>query len=168
MIDAVEDYFFIDPAGFETTGYLGSASDASQVEVREGARIDAALRADDGSIRRAMAALALSIVAVEETAVALDDTGRLEVFGASATQAMSANDLIIDARAALGDAEARIETAIVANSAESAFLQAGRTAIIARDPFEAATEFTALETRLQSIFAITSRLSSLTLTSFLR
>ena len=37
-----------------------------------------------------------------------------------------------------------------------------------RDPFEAATEFAALEAQLQSIFTITARLSSLSLTGFLR
>ncbi|MEL7464929.1 MAG: flagellin [Pseudomonadota bacterium] len=168
VVNIVEDYFFTDPAGYAASGYLGSINDAPEVDLGEGRRIDASLRADDQAVRTTLAALAMSVVAVENDASALNEGERLDVFERSSLLALEATERVIDARSRIGDAEARIEVGVVQNSAEGAFLEAARSAIVARDPFEAATEFTALETRLQSVFAVTARLSSLTLTSFLR
>lgn len=168
VIASVEAYFFTDPTGFETTGYIGSTNDAPETELSQGRNLSFALKADDDAFKRALSSLALAVISAEGLAPSLSTEDRLGVYAASANQGLSAASKVVEKQAQLGDAEARIEEAITATEAERSFLQAGRNAIFSKDPFEAATEFTAFETRLQSVFAVTSRLSSLSLTNFLR
>lgn len=165
---AIDDYFFNDPTGFETTGYLGSTSDAPATEIADGERVSLATRADDNAIRGALAALAAAVVGAERAAPALSEFERLELLGAAAGAGIAARDGVINLRATIGVAEERIETAQVRTEAEKTVLELSRNRFVLRDQFEAAAEFTALETQLQSIFTITSRLSSLSLTGFLR
>lgn len=165
---AVDDYFFTDPAGFSSVGYLGSTSDAPAVELNDGERLGYAPRADDDAIRAALAALAKAVIATESAAPSLTQQDRLAVFAAAGDDGLAARDGVIGLQAALGQAEQRIEEASVRTEAEKVVLEKARAAILGRDPFEAASEFTALETQLQTLFAVTSRLSSLSLTNFLR
>ena len=167
-VAAIDDYFFSDPTGFETTGYIGSSSDASAVELDDGERLEYAVRADDDAIRATLSALAKSVAAAENFAPALQDAGRLGLFAAASEDALAARENMIAVGADLGIAEERIERAAVRLEAERTVLATARSAIISRDPFEAASAFTAIETQLQTMFAVTSRLSSLTLTNFLR
>ena len=165
---AIDDYFFTDPAGFETTGYVGSTSNAPAAEIGEGEFLDYAPRGDDPAIRQTLAALAAAAVAAEELAPTLTDAARLTMFSDAARQSIAARDAVTAREADLGVAQERIEAASVRNEAEATLLDIARNRFIARDPFEAATEFAALEAQLQSIFTITARLSSLSLTGFLR
>ena len=165
---AVDDYFLTDPTGFETTGYLGSTSDAPSVELGEGERLQYGARADDDALRTALAALAKGVIAAENAAPGLTDDERLALFEGAGAATISAGGAVIDLQAELGQAEERIETAAVGLEAQRTVLERTRNAILSRDPFETATEFTALETQLQSMFAVVSRLSSLSLTNFLR
>ena len=167
-LTAIDDYFFNDPAGFDTTGYLGSTSDAPATEIADGERIALATRADNDAIRGALAALAAAVIGAERAAPALSEVERLELLGSAASAGIAARDEVINLRATIGVAEERIETAQVRTEAEKTVLELSRNRFVLRDQFEAAAEFTALETQLQSIFTITSRLSSLSLSGFLR
>lgn len=166
-ITAVGDYFN-DPAGFLATGYLGSTSDAPAAEIADGERLDYAVRGDREEIRDALAALALAVVGVEGGFPGETRETRLDFLNVAAERATAAEGEVIDLRSEIGVAEERLEQASVRASAEDAFLQQARNRIVQRDQFEAATEFTTLETQLQMVFSVTARLSSLTLTNFLR
>ncbi|MEM7546445.1 MAG: flagellin [Pseudomonadota bacterium] len=167
VIAAVDDYFN-DPTGFDMTGYAGSANDAPDVELREGERLSFAVRADQAEIKDSLAALALTVIGNEGGWPGANDTANLVIYDAAARRSIAAEDGVIDLRSTLGTAEERIEEASISNRGESLFLSAALNNIVARDPFEAATELTALETQLQAIFSVTARLSSLSLTNFLR
>lgn len=164
LIAAVDDYFS-DPAGFATTGYLGSIVDAPDAEIYEGERVAYAVRADNEAIVTALSALAVSVIASETT---LNDDVRLTAFREAGQRGVAATDNVISLRSELGVAEARFEDADARVEAARLFLQQGQSSLRARDPFEAATEFSALETQLQTMFSVTARLSSLSLNNFLR
>ncbi|MEM8755169.1 MAG: flagellin, partial [Pseudomonadota bacterium] len=166
-IAAVESYFN-DPGGFDATGYLGSVDDVEAAEIGPGERLDYAVRGDRQELRDALSALAIAVVGVEGGFPGDTIDGRLDVLEASALRSVSAEAGVIELRSELGVAEERLEQATVRASAEDAFLQTARNRIVERDQFQAATEFTALETQLQTIFSVTARLSNLTLTNFLR
>lgn len=166
-IAAVEAYFN-DPAGYSATGYTGSTTDTQDVEIAPGERLSYTVRADRQEVRDALTALALAVIGVEGGFPGDNAGGRLEVLGDAALRSVSAEAGVIELRSELGVSEERLENATVRASAEDAFLQTARNRIISRDQFQAATEFTALETQLQTIFSVTARLSNLSLTNFLR
>lgn len=168
VVAAVDDYFFTDPTGFETSGYLGSTQDAPGARIADGEELDYAIRADANELREVMASLAIAVVGAEGGFAGATDPVRLNVLGAAADRMIEATDDVIRLRAGLGVFEERFDSASVEVDSERLFLAEARNRIVAKDPFEAATEFTAIETQLQTILAITARLSSLNLTNFLR
>ena len=165
---AAIDTYFADPAGYDATRYLGSTTDAPSVELAEGDRLDYAVRADNQAIKDALKGLVLGVVGSDPSLFPGSDTARLVVLREAGTTSISAVEDVIRVRGEIGFAEERIETASVRNAAEADFLAQARLAIIGRDQFEAAAEFTSLEVQLQSIFQITARLSQLNLNNFLR
>lgn len=167
VIAAVDDYF-TDPAGFAATGYLGSTTDASSAEISPGQYVDYAIRADRDEIVTALKALALGVLGAEGGFAGATTSTRLAVMGEAGQRGLTASAGIVTLRGEVGVAEERLETAKIRGSAERTFLQTARNNIVARDPFEAATEFNALEQQLQTIFEVTARLSQLSLTNFLR
>lgn len=164
LVAAVDDYF-ADPAGFADTGYLGATIDAPEAEIYEGERLTFAVRADDEAIIAALSALALGIVASESP---LGTDARMTVFREAGERGVSATEGVITLRSELGVAEARLEDASARTEAARLLLEQSQSALRSRDPFEAATEFSALETQLQTMFSVTARLSSLSLNNFLR
>lgn len=166
LIAAVDDYFS-DPAGFATSGYLGSAEDAPAAGASEGERLQVSTRADDDALKTAMSALALAVMASENPA-SLSDSARIDVMRDAAERGLTAGAEVVSLRSNLGAVEERLEEIGLTIEAERSFLERARASIRARDPFETAAEFTALETQMQTTFAVTARLTSLRLTDFLR
>lgn len=165
---AAIDTYFSDPAGFQTTAFLGSDIDVSDVELDDGEIVSFAVRADAPEIRDVLSALAIAVIGAEG-GFAGDTIGARQVLlGEAARRTISATDQIIATRGELGIVEERIDEASVRIDAEESLLQQARSSIIARDPFEAAIELSAIETQIQTIFSITGRLSNLTLNNFIR
>ena len=165
-IAAVETYF-TDPTGFDATGYLGSLTDAPEAEISEGERVNFAVRADNDAIKESLKGLVLGVVGSEDGFFAGTDDSRLTILREAGTVSFAATEQVIELRSAVGFAEEKIEDARVRNLAEKTFLEQARLKIIGRDQFEAAAEFSALETQLQSVFQVTARLSQLSITNFL-
>lgn len=165
-IAAVENYFD-DPAGFDTTGYLGSTTDVPSAEIEEGVRVDFAVRADNANIKEVLKGLALAVVGAEEGFFAGSRDAQNIVLREAAETSLAATNGIIQERATLGFAEQQIEEAEVRNSAETTVLNDALQSIIGRDQFEAAAEFNALDVQLQAIFSVTARLAQLNFASFI-
>jgi flagellar hook-associated protein 3 FlgL len=76
-----------------------------------------------------------------------------------------------DARSALaariGTAEERIATAATRNAAEASALRIARIDMTSSDPYEAATALQEAEAKLDTLFAVTARLSRLSLANYL-
>ena len=168
VVNIVNDYFFADPAGYASTGYIGSTADAASAEVADGESISFALRGDDAVFRQALESIALVVIAGEESFAGTNRDEKQALLEAASGQVISSSSDIVIARGELGVAEARIEELRVQAEAQRQTLEEARNRIVIRDQFEAVTEFTALETQLQTVFSITARLSGLNLTNFLR
>lgn len=166
-IAAVDDYF-TSPAGFAATGYLGDAADVASVELADGVRVDYALKGDDASFRDALAALALTVIGAEGGFAGATDRERLAVLDEASQRGLNVVADVITLRGDLGVTEARIEEASIRIAGETSILEQARNKFVAKDQFVAASEFAALEAQLQAVFSVTARLSSLSLTSFLR
>jgi len=64
--------------------------------------------------------------------------------------------------------EAQIDGATARNTAESSALELARAELIAIDPYKAATDLTSVQTQLETLYALTARLSRLSLVEYLR
>jgi flagellar hook-associated protein 3 FlgL len=97
----------------------------------------------------------------------LDAAERKDLAGRGADLLLSGLQPLIAVRADLGVTEARIEEARVANAAETTSLAQARNGLVAADPFEAATALEAVTTQLETLYALTARVSRLSLTNYL-
>ena len=165
---AAVDAYFRDPAGgYSTIAYQGSDQDAPEAEIGRDQLLTFPIRADADAPRDLLRALSLSVVAVEGS-FGGSDADAMALLSASARSTVDATAEFQQLLAEVGISQARVETAKTRAIAESSALDLARAAIVAKDPYEAASEFQAVETQLQSMFMVTARLSRLTLTSFLR
>jgi len=96
------------------------------------------------------------------------DLDGMNMLKEAALGAVATNDGLITLREGLGYVEQQIETAAARNTAESTAFEINRNAIIAADPYEAATRFQALEGQMEAIYLMTSRLSTMRLQNYLR
>lgn len=165
---AAVDYYFFDPGGgFATSGFTGSALNAPGAEIADGEIVDYSIRGDDLSVRQALRNVALAAVAANGDHGGSNFDG-MNMLKEAALGAISTQDGLIDLREGLGHVEEQIDTASARNSAESTTFEINRNAIVAADPYEAATRFQALQGQMESIYTITSRLSSMRLQNYLR
>lgn len=153
-----------DPAGFGTVYTGGAAIPAVAVAPGEAVALD--LTAEDPAIKASLRGLILGALLSGGT-LAGDHAERAEL------ARRSAEDLATNAtaRAALtgrlGLTQQRIAEAEARNSAESSALDIARNAMVAVDPYEAATRLQDAETRLETLYALTARLSRLSLAEYL-
>jgi len=166
-IAAIDFYFFDPTGGFATGGFTGSALNAPGAELADGEVVDYSLRGDDLSIRQALRNVAMAAVAANGDHGGSNFDG-MNMLGEAARGAISTQSGLIGLREGLGHVEEQIDTAAARNSAESSTYEINRNAILAADPYEAATRFQALEGQMEAIYLMTSRLSSLRLQNYLR
>ncbi|WP_151718919.1 flagellin [Gemmobacter serpentinus] len=162
--DRVEQWFD-DAAGYAAL-YQGAEASGS-IAVSPTERSSVAITAMDPAIRASLKALALAALSTNG-ATALDDEGRIALAAEAGARLGASEQARADLRAGLGVVQARLEAAATGNTAEKTALGIARAALIEADPYETATELTAAQTRLETIYAITSRLATLSLASYLR
>ena len=144
--------------------YSGGRNGAPPVELSAGSELDYSVQGDDPALRSLAMNLAIAAVSADEADAAVMMTN-LEV---AATGVIGATDQVTQLRTRLGQDEARIENAEARAQAERSSFVLARNALVGRDPYDAATRITELETQLQSVYAMTARLSNLSLLNFLR
>ncbi len=167
VIAAVDDYFFNPAGGYMTSGFTGAALNAPGAEIADGEIVNYSLRGDDLAIRNALRNVALAAVAGngDHGGSNLDGMNILREAGLGAVQT---NDGLIELRQGLGFVEQQIDNASARNTATSSTFEINRNAILAADPYQAATRFQALEGQMEAIYLMTSRLSSMRLQNYLR
>jgi len=163
----IDNYFFSPAGGFETNVFLGGAQDGPPLRGENGETIEYAQRADSLGIRNAIRALTTAAVASDAPNF-LDTSNQVDLLREAGNSAIAATGDITSIRETLGFAEGRIENAEARNRSMSGVFEQERSSIISTDPYETATKFEALQIQLQTIYTITARLSSFSLTNYLR
>jgi flagellar hook-associated protein 3 FlgL len=158
--------WFDDPAGYGAVGYLGSDTTLAPLALsdEENALFD--LRGDDPALRNMLKNFAIMALADDPT-LGLSVNQQNELYQKSPPGVMGASSSIIDLQAKIGFSEGRIETITVRNSAERTSLQIARNDLLGVNPYETATELEQVQFQLQSLYAITSRMSQLSLVNYL-
>lgn len=177
-LQAVDDFFdppappavttYPGPETYDADFYRGSAVDAPPVEIAPGERIAYAVRGDAPAIKELLKNMAVAAAVEGSLNFAAGTPERAELFRRAGEAIINVDSDVAVLRSTLGMAESRIEQAETRAQADKTTLGVARNDMVARDPFEAATEVTELETRLQTIYEITARLSQLSFVNFLR
>lgn len=156
------DAWFAPAGSFDTIGYLGAAEDAPPPQLGDGATAEVTLRADHDAMRDLLKGMALAAVASNAAPTVQADL--LEFAG---TVLLSAEAALGDSRATLGFSQERVAQRLTTLAAQSTSLEMAQSELIGVDPFAAAGALQAAETQLQTLYAVTARLSSLSLVNYL-
>jgi len=164
---AVDTWFDSPSAGFEATAYLGSSTSISPYRLDHGASVDLDLRANSSALRSVLKQIALAALATDPT-TPISASDRQAMVRSSAIDLMGAQAGLTGLRADLGFAQARIEEGQVRQASERTSLELTRNNILAVDSYESATKLADAQMRLESLYAVTVRLSRLSLSDFMR
>lgn len=167
LITTLESWFMDAGGGFETLAYQGSSDAPPGFLVAEGETVANPSTALDPGIRRGLMGMALAALVAADAGGFSDDGKRMLLERAALTMA-AGNEGVTGLRAELGHAEARIEAAQLRADTARGQLELERGRLTGADPYRTATELQQAETRLESLYLLTTRLSRLSLTEYLR
>lgn len=166
-LDVVEEWFDAPSGGFETVAYSGSSAPISNMVIGEGETVGFAVTAADATVRDALRGLALGAL-LDRGLFAGDPTARRAIMQGAGETLISAADGLTGHRADIGYTEARIETARVRSETEIGALRMARAALTEVDPYETALRLQEVQVQLETIYAVTARVSYLSLAQVLR
>jgi flagellar hook-associated protein 3 FlgL len=167
VLAAVDDWFDTPGGGFETSGYLGSDKGIGPVPVGEGEIVEMTAAANHPAVRNVLKAFVAGALVAGGV---LDGTGaeQAKLLEMAGLRMIGADGELSVLRAEIGSAQARIENASARNQAETAALEIARSELVAVDPYETASRLQAAYDQLETLYAVTARLSRLNFTDYLK
>lgn len=163
---AVNTWFDAPGGGYETVGYLGSTTPLVPFKIGAHQEADVSIIATDTEIRDTLKGLALAAL-VSDGALAGDALEQALLLKNAGAALLSVGDRLTGMRANLGTVEAQIETVSTQTASEISALEIVKTELLSVDPYSAASELEAVQTQLETLYAITARMSRLSLVDFL-
>lgn len=158
--------WFDDPAGFATGAYLGGEP-ADPVPIGPGQAAAFGVTAMDPAIRTLLAGLAMAALPV--LGVLADRPVEQQALGLRAGQSLNGSSrLRAETAARVGIVQQRLDTAAARNASEETALGIARSGVVAADPFATAAELEATRVQIETLYAVTARLSGLSLVAALR
>ncbi len=158
--------WFDAPAGFAAVAYTGGAP-VADLAVSADDTVWLGATANDPAFRETLKGFAAAAL-INDPALALAPPD-MRIFARLAGESlMGGTDALTYLSARLGVSEARIGTAVSRNAAEKLTFEMATADIVQSDPFTLAIELEAVQTNLETLFAVTARVSRLNLTDFIR
>lgn len=164
-VDAV-DAWFAAGGGFHTDGYQGDSGVPLSRQVDQGVTVTIPLRADDPALTGILAATAMAALA-DDPALIFSDEARRQLVLRAGERLLTASEPLVQTAARLGEAEARLDAVASTHAARTSALSLMRTELLAADPFDAAAVLRQVQTQLETHYALTARLSRLSLADYL-
>lgn len=146
-----------------TGAYLGGGG-VSGVAVADGRSAGNPATAADPGLTAMLKGLTLAAMADDPDMTAAE---RRLVMGDAARNMATGNAGITTLRTRVGAEAARVEGMMTSNDTMTANLTMARNNLVSVDPYEAATALTEAEARMNKLYALTARLSRLSLTDYL-
>ena len=162
---AVSAWFNV-PAGFAATAYTGNVA-LARVNIAPGEEAALDITATDPAIRATLKGLALAAL-LGRGALAGQPAERQSLANRAGLSLLESQTDRTYLAARIGTAQAQIDAAASRNAAESTSLQIARADITAADPFETASKLQETQQQLEKIYAITARITRLSLMDYLR
>ncbi|MDE3026791.1 MAG: flagellar biosynthesis protein FlgL [Paracoccaceae bacterium] len=165
IANAITDWFN-SPTGFQSVGYLGSTAPMSPVPISNGETASLSTTAADPAIVNTLKGLAMAAVLANGTVVNTNE--QVSLMNIAGQSLMNSGTDRVNLATSIGVVQAQIDTATTKNSAEISSLQVARSGLIAADPYATATALQAAQNQLDTLYSVTARISSLSLTNYLK
>lgn len=165
-IETVIQTWFAPGGGFETIGFLG-AIDPLQGPVGDGSFEDPVPTAFDLRLRDTMSGLVMAAI-VDRGVVPPSSEGAVDMLNRASVTLLNADQNVVSMRAEIGITEQRTADGLAELSASRFALEEALAKVTEVDSFEVAVALEATETQLRTLYSLTAKLSSLSLTEFLR
>ncbi|MBV0891975.1 hypothetical protein KTN05_08940 [Paracoccus sp. Z118] len=165
---AALDAWFAAPAGaggLLDQAYHGVAG-GTGVPISPGTKIGNPVDASAAGLRDIMKGLAIAALAGDPPAAFGEGAAAL-LIGAAGERMVAGGMELTKMQAAVGVAQATVEQAATRNGAEISSLKIMQSKLVSADPYETATALTEAQGRLESLYALTARLSRLSLAEYL-
>ncbi|MDO8882677.1 MAG: hypothetical protein U0934_08080 [Pseudotabrizicola sp.] len=165
MMDRISAWFD-DPAGYRDIAYLGGAS-LEHIAVSPTDQVWMAVTAEDPAFRAAFKGLTAAAL-IEDSSTLIPATETRTLARLSAEALFAGHDALINLSGRLGISEGRIDAAQSRNAIDLLIHEMAQADLVRSDPERIAIELEAVQTNLEAVYAITARLSRMSLTDFLR
>lgn len=137
------------------------------IPVAEGETAQFGFTALDPALTETLAGLA-TVALLDRGLLAAAPAERTDLARRAGEALLSATDARAGLQSEIGLVQARVSDATTRNAAEKTALALARLSLVEADPYETAIRLQDLQTRLDAFYTVTSRLSSLSLTEYLR
>lgn len=158
--------WFASPAGYDSSAYRGATNGLAPFQVSPDESVSLTVRADAPELKTAMEGLAIAALATDP-AFALDPQEQMIAFDAAADALLASQAGISGLQADVGAAQDRIDTAASRNAASRIGFEQSRAALVGADAYDVATRLEDVQVRLEALYAVTARLSRLTMANFI-
>lgn len=168
IADRIDEWFEapLGTGGFADTIYQGDDTGSTRFSISPDRRIDINMTANSEELRDTLKGMAI-VAYASQTGGAIDDTNLRDLFSEAGARLVKGTVGLTSARAYLGQQQAVATQALARNLAEATTLSIARTNMIGADPYETVTALEETEAKIQSLYALTARLSRLNLTDYL-
>jgi flagellar hook-associated protein 3 FlgL len=164
-VETAVNAWFTDPAGFEAVVYQGGVP-LGPVSIGPDQQAQLDVTALDPAIVSMIKGLAMASL-LQRGVLAGSDVARSDLAKRAGESLASSQTGFAELAARLGTAEAGIVNAGVQNDAQKSALETARLGLLSADPYETAAKLQEAQTQLETLFAITARMSRLSLVNFL-
>lgn len=165
-VETAVNAWFASPIGYDAVAYQGGpALSAVAVSPGEEAQID--ITAQDPALRDTIKGLAMAAL-LNRGVLAGQAQGRQDLAQRAGLRLIENRTERINVAARLGQTQAKIEAAATRNTNEAMSLKIARNGIVQSDPYEAASKLEETQAQLEKIYAITARMSHLSLLDYLK
>ncbi len=162
----VDDWFDSPTGGFQTMGYQAENNGSNLKFLGPEQTINIETRADDERLKDILKATSKAAILADLTQVIpqVEQAQLLQMAGAGLLSGASG---LTEVRAELGNQQNRVSVITARLSAEESTLSIAFNDMTAADPFETASKLQAVQAQLETHFAVTARLSRLTLAEYI-
>lgn len=163
------DAWFDAPAGgggFLDTTFQGDDSGLTQVSVAPDRTVSMGLTANSPALRDTLKGMAVMAYAAD-AGTTVDAPTLRDLFTEAGSRLNRGSLGLISARADLGQRQSTVTLAQTRNAAEITTLTVARNNLISADPYETATALEETENSIKTLYALTVRLSRLSLTDYM-
>lgn len=165
-ISTVVDNWFGVGGGYDTIGYVGDVAATTGTRLSASETASPQTTAQDDNVRSFLGALTKGAL-IGRDILLLDPVEQGSLARIAGEGLMSADSNLIDLKASVGISEAQVERASVEVRSEFQALEFARNDLIAVDPFDTAVRLENTQTQLETLYAVTARLSGLSLVNYL-
>ena len=167
IITRLTDWFMTPGDGFDTIAYLGDTTPAGPFPIGQGENLTASVTAAADPIRQAMLGFALGAM-LNEPSISASTEERAKLSSAGGELLLNNAADLSDLRAELGISESRIDEGMTRVASASLATEKALADLTNADPYRTATDLQDVMNRLESLNVLTTRISRLSLTEFLR